>query len=432
MTKSVTNKERPGTPRKLSGLPIVLAVLVIGAAVAYKALKRPPAQMDELNPVATSSGVSSAKQPAKPFATPTREVRKELRERSEPVTQAPVETGAVNGGSPEAALVMARLSQFDLSRGVLTRERAQELNQSFKQLAEQGAGAVPSIRQFLARNQDLSFKDVNGGNLADYSSLRQGLFDVLKQIGGPEAVALSRETLQVTADPMEIAMLARNLEALDPGQHREEALNAAREALAQAATGQLGDVGPLFAVLQTYGDSSVLADLDRPLPQWDYYATMALAGLPDGIGVPTLIRQMQDPEHSGSANNNFRFQVLAQLAGQYPEAGAALLDQARLNQISDSGWRKVAIGLASDQYQLTNPLLNINYPPVATPGLKSYHIHNGNQNFFSTPILESGSGEQIAQRVALINQLLAATSNPTAIQSLQGALATLSAPKPAK
>jgi len=255
---------------------------------------------------------------------------------------------------------------------------------------------------------------------------------VLKQIGGPEAVALSRETLQVTADPMEIAMLARNLETLDPGQHREEALNAAREALAQAATatGQLGDVGPLFAVLQTYGDASVLADLEKTLPQWDYYATMALAGLPDGIGLPTLIHQMQDPEHAGTANNNFRFQILAQLAGQYPEAGAALLDQARLNQISDSGWRKIAIGLASDQYQLTNPLLNINYPPVATPGLKSYHIHSGNQNFFSTPILESGSGEQIAQRVALINQLLGATSNPTAVQSLNGALATLSAPKP--
>src|SRR5213075_490578 len=113
MTKSVTNRKKTGAPRKLSGLPIVLAVLVIGAVVAYNVLKRSPARMDESGPVATSSGDSSPKHPPKPFTTPTREIRKELRERSGTAAQkAPVETGPVNGGSPEAAQAMARLSQF--------------------------------------------------------------------------------------------------------------------------------------------------------------------------------------------------------------------------------------------------------------------------------------------------------------------------------
>jgi hypothetical protein len=42
--------------------------------------------------------------------------------------------------------------------------------------------------------------------------LRIGLFDVLKQVGGPEAVDVSLQTLQANGDPWEIAVLARNLE----------------------------------------------------------------------------------------------------------------------------------------------------------------------------------------------------------------------------
>ena len=77
-------------------------------------------------------------------------------------------------------------------------------------------------------------------------------------------------------------------------------------------------------------------------------------------------------------------------------------------------------------------MLNINPPDPGTSGLKTYHIENGNQNFYSTPVVVSASAEQIAQRLALIDQLLAATSNSTVIQALQNARATLSASKPAK
>ena len=117
-------------------------------------------------------------------------------------------------------------------------------------------------------------------------------------------------------------------DALAPGEYRQEALTAAREALAQAATGQLAgrDVGPLFSVLQTYGDATVVADLEKALPQWGFYSTMALAGLPDGAGIPALIRSAQDPELAGTGRDNFRFQILAQIAPQYPEVASALID----------------------------------------------------------------------------------------------------------
>ena len=172
---------------------------------------------------------------------------------------------------------------------------------------------------------------------------------------------------------------------------------------------------------QTYGDGTVVPDLEKALPQWGFYATLALAGLPDGAGIPALIHGVQDLELGGSGRDNFRLQILAQFAAQYPEAGTALIDQARLNQIPDWAWRRIATGLAGDQYQLTNPLQNVEPSAMSKPGLKTYHIEKGNQNFFSTPFSEDPSGEQLGQRLDLIDRLLAATSSSAATEALRSA-----------
>jgi len=150
---------------------------------------------------------------------------------------------------------------------------------------------------------------------------------------------------------------------------------------------------------------------------------MSLASMQGGEGIPSLISEVQDP--SAGSKRDFSFQMLAQMSAQYPDAGAALLEQAKANQISDAAWRKIATGLAGDQYVLGDP------PPEGTgagslPGLKTYHINNGNQNFYSLPL--DGSAP-IDPRLNLINQLLASTSNPNAIAALQTAQATLNALK---
>ena len=139
--------------------------------------------------------------------------------------------------------------------------------------------------------------------------------------------------------------------------------------------------------------------------------------------MPSLVREVQDPAAGGK--RDFAYQMLAQAAGQYPDAGAALLDQARANQIPDSAWRKIATGLAGDQYVLGTPLGDIAANSAGYPGLKTYHIQNGNQNFYSLPV----SGNTQSQRLDLINQLLGVTSNPTAVAALQSAKDSLSAPK---
>src|SRR5206468_442210 len=120
----------------------------------------------------------------------------------------------------------------------LTQEQTTQWKQSLGQLLQQGAAAVPAMREFLARNVDLDF-GLEGSQVLGYSSVRTAMFDALQQIGGPEALSLMLETLQSTSDPREIALLARSLEGQAPEQYRHEAINAARGALAMAAEGKL-------------------------------------------------------------------------------------------------------------------------------------------------------------------------------------------------
>jgi hypothetical protein len=328
--------------------------------------------------------------------------------------------------TPYARQLVASLTNLDLTHGPITREQAQQWKQGLQLLTQQGAAAVPAIREFLEQNQELSFSAVSGGELLGESSLRVALIDALQQIGGPEATAVMLQTLQTTALPSEIALLARNLEQLAPGQYRQETLNAVNEVLAMADKGQLAgwDVGALFQVLQNYGDASTASALAQLQSKWNYYATLALAGLPGGEGVPSLIRQVQDAAAGAGGKSSLTLQILAQIATEYPDAGAALIEQARRNQIPDGAWRKIATGLAGDQYQIGTPS-ELSALSPSLPGLKTYHIESGNQNFYSLPLGANLSGDQISQRLTLIDQLLAAASSPAAVEALQNARASL-------
>jgi hypothetical protein len=342
----------------------------------------------------------------------------------------PAQAATLPASSLISKEIIERLFQIQTNQGQISPEHADQLRQSFAELAGQGTAAVPAIRQFLEGNQDLSFEESSGASAVGYSSVRAGLFDVLRQIGGPETTDTFLNTLRATADPSEIALIGRYLEEQAPGQNRQEVVTAARETLHQAARGQLPvrEAAPLFQVLQAHGDASVIADLELAMPQWSYYATMALAGLPEGQGVSTLAQRVKESADGSKAPNTFVLQMLAQSAGDHPDAAAALIEQARLNLISDRAWVKIAEGLAGDQYHLGQPATGGVNPEVPPAGLKTYHIESGNQNFYSLPFNASGTPDQAAQRRALIDQLLGTTLNPAAMQALQNARSALSPP----
>jgi hypothetical protein len=316
-------------------------------------------------------------------------------------TSSPAQPAAKAAGSPALAQdLVARLAQPEFFSGGITPQKAEELKRSLKELVEQGEAAVPAIREYLERFQDIDFDAAGAGKLVGHSSLRIAMMDALGQIGGPEATELSLQMLQKTGDPLEIGFLARALEKnLPPEQFRQAALTAASEALAQVSSGKPDgrSLTPLFEVLQKYGDESVVGALEQAVGKWKYSATLVLAGMPDGVGIPALIRLAQDPTIRASGTGDYALRPLAQAAVQYPEARAALVDQARLNQIPESAWSTLAASLTGN------------------------YIQYGNQIFSTTVPKIVWTSDQISMRVAIIDQLLAVTSNPAGQQALQKA-----------
>ena len=312
--------------------------------------------------------------------------------------------------------LVTALSKIDLSRSEVTAEQAAAWKQGLQQLTQRGAEAVPALREFLEKNLDLSFEAAKGGGALGQPSLRLSMIEALQQIGGPEALALSLDTLRSSSEPREIAWLAKALEQQAPEQYRREAVNAAREALAQAAIGKLDgrDVGPLFDVLRQYGGADVLPDLEKARGTYRYYSAIALSEMPEGQGVPSLIQMAQE---RNPVNSRLGLQMLAQMSDQYPEARTAFLEQARTAQLPDSTWMSIAEVLAGDRYQIGQHTADPLGPPADR--LKTYHLNYGNQNFYSVIDTRGWTPEQVNQRVQLIDQLLPTATSPAAVEALK-------------
>src|SRR6266404_3004501 len=304
------------SPRALLIVAGLLFVLFIGYLLA-----RHPSTPSPGAPNTQASG-----QPAE--EAPPREKAEEPQSAPRPAVQAFKPPTSVTPSTqptdptPYARQLFPGLTGLDLRNGMVTKEQAGQLKQGLQALIAQGSSGIPAIRRFLEQNVDVSFAK-EAAESAGAPSLRAGLLESLRQIGGPEAMALSRQVLQTTADPLEIALVARELEEMAPGQYRRDALDAARKTLAQAAEGNLEVKDPslLFQVLQSYGDAGAVADLERLAPQWNYYATLALAGLPSGEGIPALVRIAQDPTSAETGRYKLPLLMLAQMSSQYPDAG---------------------------------------------------------------------------------------------------------------
>src|SRR5262245_17749507 len=102
--------------------------------------------------------------------------------------------------SPYARELVGSLYQLDLSEGRFSPEQAAQWQTNFAQLIRQGATGVAAIREFLGKNVDYDFLAISGEALFGYATMRTALFDALRQIGGPEALEVTLQTLQATAE----------------------------------------------------------------------------------------------------------------------------------------------------------------------------------------------------------------------------------------
>jgi len=206
----------------------------------------------------------------------------------------------------------------------------------FEELIAAGPAALPAIREFLARNEDVDFApSVRGGRNANVPnefivppSLRFGLFDVVKQIGGSEAETLLAEVLGATGRGAEAGWLARALQEMAPNKYRDMALAAARNLLARpmAATGpnppDRSERDQLFGVLTMYGDTSYVTSAQAQLLRTDGEVDRsALKYLQQSLGqqaVAIAAHWYDDPRLTDSAKK----EPFARLALNYVGADA--------------------------------------------------------------------------------------------------------------
>jgi hypothetical protein len=115
---------------------------------------------------------------------------------------------------------------------------------------------------------------------------------------------------------------------------------------------------------------------------------------------------------------------------QSPDALAALAQQARQGQIPPNAWSYIASALKGDRLQFPNSAFESAPVSPTLPGLKTFHLAMGNQNFYSVPYQGGWNPQLVNQFVTPVDQLLAATSDPAAVQALQETKAYLNGQLP--
>ncbi|MGA2540788.1 MAG: hypothetical protein ABSG78_04410 [Verrucomicrobiota bacterium] len=390
---------------------IVLALLLIGGAGAYLALKKsppPPAP-------APKAVVPPAPQPVVPQVTAAASNPFPSVKRTTPAaTQAPpaIPAPPVDNRSPKE--LMASLTQID-GKNPVTPDQAQAWKQALQQLVRQGAAAVPGIQEFLAQNQDANYAGLNGAAQLGFPSLRAGLIDALAQIGGTDATAAMLQILQSSTFPSDVADLAKGLGQAATGEYQQEFLAAIRQQLFMAQQPQAShdtDVGPLFQVLaaEAANGAQVAQDIQQYGSAWSFYSAITLANLPDGAGLPALAQMAQTP----GGGQVVAMDSLAQMALTNPQALATLLDLAKNGAAQDFVLSTVAPFLAGRQFVLPSAAGQI--PPGAPT--QSIHMNSGNQNFLS---YQMSSPALLNQQMAAIDQLLQVIppADTDALQALQ-------------
>lgn len=411
--------DRPSRP--LVRLALMLAVVIAAAWVIRARLTRP---------ALTESATESPATPA--LATPDPDRTMAGQSRPEPLaiasgevpttTIAAVSIAPKTPASARSAAMVVRLCQAVPAGGTLTPELAAAWKELMQQTVALGPEAVPAVRDFLARNEDFLW-GAEARTLLGYDTARAAMFDVLLQIGGADAEAVLGTTLGSTLDPREIALLARNLDTLSPGQHVEASVDAARQALAAAGRGELTDrdVAPAFEVLKRFGGATVTTDLDQAATRWNYYATIALAQLPEGAGVPSLIRLAEATDGPSLPASDAAIRMLGNMAGQNDEARAAFLDLAKKGRISDTMWSGLAPILAGDPMQFTDGVLGTGMPTGPGTDIRSTHLSYGNQSFYtSVPTAEAGAALREGQ-LKWLDQLAGVATGQDAQNAVQQA-----------
>lgn len=221
------------------------------------------------------------------------------------------------------------------------RKQAQRrLNYLFESLALQGDAAVPLIREFLNRMEDVDFSVQREGesdkerqdryrrfratlSFSQPPTLRVGLIDILAEIGGAHAEAAVAELLDTTARGFEIAYAAKTLQGwLGRDAYRDEALGAAHELLldpVEVAGGNHFDRvsrNYLFMVLDMYDDLTFIQSAQGQFINKDGRIDRTILNYFDDVGKQQALDAVVQALRSGRVHED-DMDNLAEVASRY-------------------------------------------------------------------------------------------------------------------
>ena len=232
-------------------------------------------------------------------------------------TVAPSDSGGLS--APDILDELMEINMTSGNRGRIQRR----INFLFESLSEQGEAAVPHIREFLNRMEDVDFavqkspKDksrelnywrtrmVHGPlDFEQPPSLRIGLIDILTEVGGKKAEEALAGVLSTTGRGFEIAYAAKKLQKwIGKDAYRDEALGAAHELLSEpieVANGNKFDAASrqyLFMVLEMYGDKTFVQTAQGQLineeGRIDRSVLSYFENIGDGHAIDAVVQAMQ-------------------------------------------------------------------------------------------------------------------------------------------
>jgi len=182
-----------------------------------------------------------------------------------------------SAASPSPQELLKKLAALKVAPGPGQGRALRQALALFEQLRQAGPSALPALREFLVSGQDVAYEAAGGKGGRDVRSLaealaplslRFGLFDVVRQIGGADAEAILAESLAGAGRGLEVAYLTQLLEEIAPGKYGDAALAAARALLARTDLGK-ADRDYLFGVLGRWNDVAYAATAQAQLVQPD-------------------------------------------------------------------------------------------------------------------------------------------------------------------
>ncbi len=229
-----------------------------------------------------------------------------------------------------------------------TERRVQYL---FESLMQQGDAAVPHIRAFLNKMEDVEFtvqrseeeeegrgrgrggdwterlrNRVRGSSL-DFEqppSLRIGLIDILKEIGGSSAEAALGEVLSKTARGFEVAYVAKAVRGLiGPDAFRDEALAAAHELLSDPvevpnpSSFDRNAKRYLYSVLEMYNDQTFIQSAQGLLVREDGKIDDTVLDYLDDVGKEQAMDAIYQAFSSGNVTDRGDLGDLARAGLKY-------------------------------------------------------------------------------------------------------------------